>query len=216
MIVGFILAATSVVICATEGMNQREAYIQNEWNQALITYDGFATADDQKAAVDAEIDKRTTQYKKYSKSAYSKFISKSDLQKLDSALNEMKQCSSMMECHFICAKYDFDSIINTAEKKYQAAKKASRASQTRSKARYSGYKGNTTDPKEWIAMRESGGNYNAVSPSGKYIGRYQLSKDKLHGDYSPENQERVADAYVKNRYGSWANAKAHWQKYGWY
>jgi len=58
------------------------------------------------------------------------------------------------------------------------------------------------EAKEWIAQRESGGNYNAVSPSGKYIGRYQLSKDKLNGDYSVENQERTADNYVKNRYGS--------------
>ena len=70
--------------------------------------------------------------------------------------------------------------------------------------------------KEWIAQRESGGDYNAVSPSGKYIGRYQLSKDKLNGDYSPENQEKVAESYVKSRYGSWENAKAHWEKYGWY
>ena len=72
------------------------------------------------------------------------------------------------------------------------------------------------EAKEWIAQRESGGDYGAVSPSGKYIGRYQLSKDKLNGDYSPENQEKTADSYVKNRYGSWAKAQEHWRKYGWY
>lgn len=70
--------------------------------------------------------------------------------------------------------------------------------------------------KEEIARRESGGNYNAVSKSGKYIGRYQLTKSYLKGDYSPENQERVADAYVKNRYGSWQNALAHHNSHGWY
>lgn len=70
--------------------------------------------------------------------------------------------------------------------------------------------------KEWIAMHESGGDYNAMSPSGKYVGRYQLSKDKLNGDYSAANQEAVADAYVKNRYGSWAKAQEHWQRFGWY
>lgn len=70
--------------------------------------------------------------------------------------------------------------------------------------------------KEEIARRESGGNYNAVSKSGKYIGRYQLTKSYLKGDYSPANQERVADAYVKNRYGSWQNALAHHNSHGWY
>lgn len=70
--------------------------------------------------------------------------------------------------------------------------------------------------KEWIAQRESGGDYDAVSPSGKYVGRYQLSRDKLNGDYSAANQEAVADAYVKNRYGSWAKAQEHWQRFGWY
>ena len=72
------------------------------------------------------------------------------------------------------------------------------------------------EAKEWIAKRESGGDYGAVSSSGKYIGKYQLSKDKLNGDYSAENQEAVADAYVKSRYGSWAKAQEHWRKYGWY
>ena len=70
--------------------------------------------------------------------------------------------------------------------------------------------------KEEIARRESGGNYNAVSKSGKYIGRYQLTKSYLKGDYSPANQERVADNYVKNRYGSWEKALAHHNKHGWY
>lgn len=72
------------------------------------------------------------------------------------------------------------------------------------------------EAKEWIAQHESGGDYNAVSPSGKYVGRYQLSRDKLNGDYSAANQEKVADSYVMNRYGSWAKAQEHWKKYGWY
>lgn len=68
--------------------------------------------------------------------------------------------------------------------------------------------------KETIAMRESGGNYNARN--GKYIGRYQLTDSYLNGDHSPENQERVADNYVKNRYGSWENALKHHNQKGWY
>lgn len=70
--------------------------------------------------------------------------------------------------------------------------------------------------KEWIANKESNGSYSARSATGKYVGRYQLDKSYLKGDYSAANQERVANNYVKQRYGSWANAKSFWVKNGWY
>jgi len=47
-------------------------------------------------------------------------------------------------------------------------------------------------------------------------GRYQLTDSYLNGDYSAENQERVADAYVAERYGSWTAAKNFWLNNGWY
>ena len=68
--------------------------------------------------------------------------------------------------------------------------------------------------KEIIAQRESSGSYTAQN--GQYYGRYQLTMSYLNGDLSAENQERVADSYVLNRYGSWANAKSHWLQNGWY
>ena len=68
--------------------------------------------------------------------------------------------------------------------------------------------------KEWIAWRESGGDYN--SRNGQYVGKFQLSEDKLNGDWSPENQEATADAYIADRYGSWQAAQEHWREYGWY
>lgn len=68
--------------------------------------------------------------------------------------------------------------------------------------------------KEFIAQKESGGNYNAQN--GQYYGRYQLSSSYLKGDLSAENQERVADAYVTSRYGSWTAAQAFWNANGWY
>ena len=68
--------------------------------------------------------------------------------------------------------------------------------------------------KAWIAMRESGNNYNARN--GQYIGKYQLSAAYLGGNYSAANQERVANNYVKSRYGSWVNAKNFWLSHGWY
>ena len=66
--------------------------------------------------------------------------------------------------------------------------------------------GSEAEAKEWIAQKESGG----------YIGRYQLTDSYLNGDYSAENQERVADAYVAGRYGSWTAAKNFWLNNGWY
>ncbi len=66
----------------------------------------------------------------------------------------------------------------------------------------------------WIVARESGGNYNATN--GNYYGKYQLSRSYLHGDYSPANQDRVANQYVSSRYGSWVNAENHWKQCGWY
>lgn len=76
--------------------------------------------------------------------------------------------------------------------------------------------GSEHSAKEWIAYKESRGDYDARSATGRYIGRYQLTNTYLNGDYSPANQERVASKYVKERYGSWQNAKAHHEKFGYY
>ena len=74
--------------------------------------------------------------------------------------------------------------------------------------------GSEAEAKEWIAQKESGGSYTATN--GRYIGRYQLTDSYLSGDYSAEHQERVADAYVAGRYGSWTAAKNFWLNNGWY
>lgn len=74
------------------------------------------------------------------------------------------------------------------------------------------YTANNSSAKDIIAQRESGGSYNARN--GQYIGKYQLSSAYLNGDYSPANQERVADQYVAQRYGSWDNALAFWKSRG--
>lgn len=74
--------------------------------------------------------------------------------------------------------------------------------------------GSEASAKAWIASKESGGSYSARN--GQYVGKYQLSSSYLNGDYSAANQERVADNYVKSRYGSWSAAKSFWQANGWY
>lgn len=89
------------------------------------------------------------------------------------------------------------------------------AQKTQSTTSYtSNASGSEAAAKAWIAGRESGGSYSARN--GQYIGKYQLSASYLGGDYSAANQERVADNYVKSRYGSWSNAQSFWQANGWY
>ena len=74
--------------------------------------------------------------------------------------------------------------------------------------------GSDAAAKDWIAGRESGGNYGAQND--QFVGKYQLSASYLNGDYSAANQERVADNYVTSRYGSWSGAQSFWQSHGWY
>lgn len=71
-----------------------------------------------------------------------------------------------------------------------------------------------SEAKAWIAFKESTDNYDARN--GRYIGKYQLTDTYLNGDFSPENQEHVADEYVASRYGSWVAAKEFWLQNGWY
>ena len=68
--------------------------------------------------------------------------------------------------------------------------------------------------KEWIAQKESSGSY--TTQNGQYYGRYQLSLSYLNGDLSEANQDKVANQYVVNRYGSWSAAKNFWLANGWY
>lgn len=87
-------------------------------------------------------------------------------------------------------------------------------SQTQAQTQQPTLNDNEQSAKNWIAQKESNGSYSATN--GQYVGKYQLSSSMLNGDYSPENQERVADNYVTQRYGSWQNAKEAWLANGWY
>ena len=71
--------------------------------------------------------------------------------------------------------------------------------------------------KEWIAQRESGGDYNAYNPAGGYYGKYQLNPTLVAYGASPAEQEIAVQEYVNERYnGSFVQAKEHWQANGWY
>ena len=73
------------------------------------------------------------------------------------------------------------------------------------------------EAKEWIANKESGGDYNAYNPAGGYYGRYQLNPTLVDYGASPAEQEIAVQKYVNERYnGSFVQAKSHWQANNWY
>ena len=89
--------------------------------------------------------------------------------------------------------------VATSAQPAQETKTATTPETTTTSSYSSNLSAEDTAAKEWIAQKESGGSYDAQN--GIYIGRYQLTNTYLNGDYSIENQERVADAYVAGRYG---------------
>ena len=104
---------------------------------------------------------------------------------------------------------------NNAQAAQQQATSQNTQAQASNNSNYnSSVSGSDAAAKAWIAQHESSNNYNARN--GQYIGKYQLSASYLNGDYSPANQERVADQYVAQRYGSWTNAQRFWEANGWY
>lgn len=104
----------------------------------------------------------------------------------------------------------------TTDDSSSATSTAARTDTTTTSTTYSSSNLSSADAaaKETIAQRESSGSYTAQN--GQYYGRYQLTISYLNGDLSAENQERVADAYVASRYGSWSAALAFWNANGWY
>lgn len=75
----------------------------------------------------------------------------------------------------------------------------------------------------WIMMRESGGNPNAKNPTSTAFGAFQMlratRKQYMGADWQSHDlnkQYAGASRYVRDRYGSWANAKSFWQSHHWY
>ena len=107
---------------------------------------------------------------------------------------------------------DEKATTNTTEQ--ATTSKANTGQATTTVSASDGLSAEDAEAKEWIAQKESSGSYTAQN--GQYYGRYQLSLSYLNGDLSPENQEKVANQYVVNRYGSWSAAKNFWLANGWY
>ena len=104
------------------------------------------------------------------------------------------------------------ATTNTTEQ--AATSKANTTQATTTVSASDGLSAEDAAAKEWIAQKESSGSYTAQN--GQYYGRYQLSLSYLNGDLSEANQEKVANQYVVNRYGSWSAAKNFWLANGWY
>lgn len=107
---------------------------------------------------------------------------------------------------------DDKATTNTTEQ--ASTSKANTTQATTTVSASDGLSAEDAAAKEWIAQKESSGSYTAQN--GQYYGRYQLSLSYLNGDLSPENQEKVANQYVVNGYGSWSAAKNFWLANGWY
>lgn len=130
------------------------------------------------------------------------------------------QANNLRDPNFILAGQNL--VIPAQGQSFQAVSQAqtvestgsSSSSESKVSAVGTGESSAEASARAWIVQRESGGDYNARN--GKYIGKYQLDKSYLNGDYSPANQEKTAERYVKQRYGSWVNAQKHWQTHNWY
>lgn len=77
------------------------------------------------------------------------------------------------------------------------------------------------DALQWIIQRESGWNPNAQNPTSTAYGLFQF----LNGTWGSVGARKTSDpaaqalagmAYIKQRYGTPANARAFWQRNGWY
>lgn len=115
-------------------------------------------------------------------------------------------------------KSPFKIIENTKKhSKKKATKKAKSnvtTNQTQAQQHVEHYDSSFENAKNEIAQQESSGSYTAVN--GKYYGKYQLDISYLHGDLSPENQEKTFINYCNSRYGSVQNALAFRQLHNWY
>ena len=75
--------------------------------------------------------------------------------------------------------------------------------------------------RSWVSMHESSHRWYVLSYGHVCVGYFQLNPHYLgyrhgHIDLRPRHQVRVADRYVRGRYGNWVNAKRFWEAHRWY
>lgn len=162
------------------------------------------------------------------KQQYDEYLSDENYTLLQEYSDSISKCSNLTDI----AEYEvlIQNIIDECEQSKSekeaeelAAAKAAQAAQavsysysssTTSFVQTSSSWSDAASAKAFIIGKESGGSYTATN--GRYYGAYQLDSSYLDGDYSAENQDRVAENYVNNRYGGWEGAASFWQSHGWY
>ncbi len=79
------------------------------------------------------------------------------------------------------------------------------------------------DSARWIMMKESGGDPLAQNPHSTAFGAFQMlaatRKAYMGASWQSTDlgdQYAGASRYVRERYGSWDNAKVFWQNHQWY
>ena len=155
------------------------------------------------------------------KQQYEDFLSDEQYTLLHEYSDSISKCTNLTEI----AAYEalIQGIVDECEKAKEEAEQAASAadsaevysySSTTTYAATSSTWSDAESAKAFIIGKESGGNYSATN--GRYYGAYQLDSSYLNGDYSAENQDRVAENYVNNRYGGWEGAAAFWEANGWY
>lgn len=80
--------------------------------------------------------------------------------------------------------------------------------------------------RDWIIQKESSGNPNAKNPNSSAFGLGQLIRSNREAyakrfgfdpdTTNPQEQLKMMDAYVQERYGSYANARKFWEQHNWY
>lgn len=158
---------------------------------------------------------------------YGDYLEQNDILEIQDIMEKQSVCDTITELKQYKARldswkqYGADKKQKALQEKKEAEERAAQVSyQNQQYSSYSAPSYSYSDyawngsARDFIVSKESGGNYSATN--GRYYGAYQLDISYLNGDLSQENQDRVAEQYVSNRYGSWENAAAHWQTRGWY
>lgn len=163
---------------------------------------------------------------------YGDYLEQNDILEIQDIMEKQSVCDTITELKQYKARldgwkqYGADKKQKALQEKKEAEERAAQEAaahanyQNQQSSSYSAPSYSYTDyswngsARDFIVSKESGGSYSATN--GRYYGAYQLDISYLNGDLSQENQDRVAEQYVSNRYGSWENAAAHWQSHGWY
>jgi len=148
------------------------------------------------------------------KSLASEAESASTFEELNYYSNSVKELKAIAQERYDEAMEELAAQQATQTVVYSSSTGTSSSVHANNIAQASTWSGDASSAKAWIINHESGGSYTATN--GRYYGAYQLDISYLGGDLSPENQDRVAEEYVNNRYGGWDGAMSFWQSNGWY